>query len=61
MADNLKDEDKRQEMASDMTLRDYFAVQAMHGDQSNLNRISNPINIANRAYAIADAMLKARG
>ncbi|EPB6469361.1 hypothetical protein ACQUW4_004045 [Cronobacter dublinensis] len=51
---------KRQEMASDMTLRDFFAVQAMHGDQSNPDGISNPINIANRAYAIADAMLRAR-
>lgn len=51
---------KRQEMASDATLRDYFAIQAMHGNQSGENPISNPINIANHAYAIADAMLRAR-
>ncbi|EPL4123819.1 hypothetical protein MWS69_002634 [Citrobacter amalonaticus] len=60
MDDIYEVDSKRQEMAGDMTLRDYFALKAMHADQSNLNRISNPINIANRAYAIADAMLKAR-
>ena len=56
---------------NNMTLRDYFAAQALAGDldqgqhenTSSNNRISwwhNPSNIAQRAYAIADAMLEER-
>lgn len=46
-----------------MTLRDYFAGQAINGFVSTNNRLneSEPLNIAKRAYRIADAMLKARG
>ena len=42
---------KRPEMASDATLRDYFAAKAMQA------MISNP---SSAAYKFADAMLKAR-
>ena len=40
-----------------MTLRDYFAGQAMQG---LIARYSSPETIANVAYHMADAMLKAR-
>jgi len=48
-----------------MTLRDYFAAKAMQGIISSggdfLNaRYSSPETIANAAYHMADAMLKAR-
>lgn len=49
---------KRQEMANDATLRDYFAAKAMQAI------ISNPgmgdVNVAQMAYGIADTMLSAR-
>lgn len=49
---------KRQEMASDATLRDYFAAKAMQAI------ISNPsmgnVNVAQMAYGIADTMLSER-
>lgn len=51
---------KRQEMASDATLRDYFAAKAMQGVLSGADPLQSVVNIATRAYAIADAMLKAR-
>jgi hypothetical protein len=47
-----------------MTLRDYFAAQAMQGIVSVLNRGIRPTDmeaVCKDAYAIADAMLKARG
>lgn len=43
-----------------MTLRDYFAAKAMAGEMSSTEPLSVPENIASRAYAIADAMLKER-
>jgi hypothetical protein len=53
--------------AKGMTLRDYFAGQALAGgleqgveDDMNVNWWHDPSKIAKRAYAIADAMLKAR-
>ena len=42
-----------------MTLRDYFAAKAMQGICASGPDISNPV-IAAEAYALADAMLKAR-
>ena len=50
-----------------MTLRDYFAGQALAGgleqgieDDMNSGWWHDPSKLAKRAYAIADAMLKAR-
>ena len=50
-----------------MTLRDYFAGQALSGgleqgveNDMNLGWWHQPSKVAQRAYAIADAMLKAR-
>ena len=43
-----------------MTLRDYFAAKAMQGEMSGPGPLQGVENIAARAYAIADAMLKAR-
>lgn len=52
---------KRQELASDATIRDYFAVRVLAGTQSNigLNHWSHTQH-AEYAYKVADAMLKAR-
>lgn len=47
----------------DMTLRDYFAAKAMQGQINNPLKLGNDEAhrlIAERAYRIADAMLKAR-
>jgi hypothetical protein len=44
-----------------MTLRDYFAAQAMQSMNSREDYIDTPADvIALDAYALADAMLKAR-
>ena len=45
-----------------MTLRDYFAAKAMQGNIAGWpnDLLFNPEGIAEHAYAIADAMLKAR-
>lgn len=47
-----------------MTLRDYFAAQALQGIESSQGNsgffISTPEDIAARAYHLADAMLRAR-
>nr|WP_282557474.1 hypothetical protein [Providencia rettgeri] len=61
----------RLEMASDATIRDYFANAAMQGDlasqSAELGHFPNDIsdehlvNRANFYYRMADAMLKARG
>ena len=49
---------------SGMNLRDYFAAKAMQGDISSMQAHEDPASaahhIAARAYAVADAMLKAR-
>jgi hypothetical protein len=42
-----------------MTLRDYFAAKAMQGFQGEWV-YDNSDEIASKAYALADAMLKAR-
>ena len=44
---------------SGMTLRDYFAAKAMQGFQEQWV-YDNSDEIANKAYAMADAMMKAR-
>ena len=53
---------------SGMTLRDYFAGQAFAGgleqgveDDMHCSWWHDPTKIAKRAYAVADAMMKARG
>lgn len=43
-----------------MTLRDYFAAKAMHGDMVGGVHQSDFEFTAQRAYLMADAMLKAR-
>lgn len=53
------------ERHSGMTLRDYFAAQAVQGEVASLVLGEtllklNPSEIAETAYSIADAMLKAR-
>jgi hypothetical protein len=48
-----------QNHAMSMTLRDYFAAKAMQGFQEQWV-YDNSDEIANKAYAMADAMLKAR-
>lgn len=52
-------------MASDATIRDYFAAKAMNGILVNTERnefsFSKTGEIASKAYELADAMLKARG
>jgi hypothetical protein len=46
---------------SGMTLRDYFAAKAMEGLIQSPDQVSEPfIGIAQSAYLMADAMLKAR-
>jgi hypothetical protein len=57
----------QQIVAKGMTLRDYFAAQALAGgleqgveDDMNINYWHDPHKLAKRAYAIADAMLEAR-
>ena len=48
-----------------MDLRDYFAAQALQGDISRYENKDNPEywtveTVAQRAYAMADAMMEAR-
>ena len=52
---------KREEMASDATIRDYFAAKAMQGELASGGASKHLDSIASRSYAIADAMLRARG
>ncbi len=58
---------KRQELASDATIRDYFAAKALQGflagsmaDGTPLGDRGDVDNITLTAYVIADSMLKAR-
>lgn len=44
-----------------MTLRDYLAAKAMQGDLASGGAPKHLDSIASRSYAIADAMLRARG
>lgn len=55
----------RVEMASDATIRDYFAARAMNGLLANhqstpLGVSFKPDSLAGVAYRMADAMLRAR-
>lgn len=61
MGDAYDGDSKRRELASDATIRDYFAVSTLIGAQSNpeLNHWKVE-NHAKYAYEMADAMLKAR-
>ncbi len=43
-----------------MTLRDYFAAKAMQGLMADSRICAKPEEFAQRSYAMADAMLKAR-
>lgn len=43
-----------------MTLRDYFAAMAVHGQAAGIHYNELP-RLAESAYRLADAMLKARG
>jgi hypothetical protein len=52
---------KEHEMISAITLRDYFAAQAMQALISRETRLSqDPMIYTGAAYDFADAMLKAR-
>lgn len=44
-----------------MTMRDYFAAKAMQGELASGGASNHLDSIASRSYAIADAMLRARG
>ena len=46
---------------SGMTLRDWFAGQALAGILANPARLDNLVNTTEGAYTIADAMIKSRG
>ncbi|HHK9512412.1 TPA: hypothetical protein ACQZHH_003695 [Morganella morganii] len=55
----------RAEMASDATIRDYFAAKAMQGILSNNSMIDTATEsifewVTKNAYQLADAMLRAR-
>ena len=55
---------ERPRLVMGMTLRDYFAAKAMQGLMSRVWEINDANELflvwANSAYAVADAMLKAR-
>lgn len=59
MDDFFEVDGKRQEMASDATIRDFFAAKAMASASLALDKGEQEL-IANAAYMMADAMLKAR-
>ena len=44
-----------------MTLRDYFAASAMHGQIGNQTRREDLADLAERSYLAADALLAERG
>lgn len=44
-----------------MTLRDWFAGQALNGLLSDASSFGDPKSFSDSAYLYADAMLKARG
>jgi hypothetical protein len=49
------------QMTQGMTLRDYFAAKAMQGLSQNIDwNVQTTGGVAGVAYALADAMLKAR-
>jgi hypothetical protein len=56
-----KREAKRNPFASEMSMRDYFAAKAMQSMNGRPDYADTPADvIALDAYALADAMLKAR-
>ena len=55
------DDPRNQILGGGMSLRDYFAARAVQGMCAHLDTWGKDINgIAKEAYAVADAMLKAR-
>ena len=64
VADTIHTDGQVQFGFNGMTLRDYFAAKAMQGDIASMEAHNDPQDaahhIAKRAYAVADAMLKAR-
>lgn len=56
------DDDKKEESqaADAMTLRDYFAAQALIALMDKRDRAEPDFKTANNAYAMADAMLRER-
>ena len=48
-------------MSHGMSLRDYFAAKALQGMIAEPSLKATPEEFAQKAYMIADAMLKARG
>lgn len=46
--------------SDDMTLRDYFAAKFMQGVCANPDKLYDDETLAKEAYAMADAMLRAR-
>ena len=48
-------------MSHGMSLRDYFAAKALQGMIAKPSLKATPEEFAQKAYMIADAMLKARG
>lgn len=44
----------------DMTMRDYFAIEALNARISAMSGLYDPIYVAEQAYELADAMLKVR-
>ncbi len=65
MTDEYEHASIRVEMASDATIRDYFAAKAMQGILSNNSMIDTATEstfewVTKNAYQLADAMLRAR-
>ncbi|OMT68750.1 hypothetical protein AQ764_14325 [Burkholderia pseudomallei] len=57
-----RDKIEMERLASGMSLRDYFAAKAMQGICAHPNAWGLTVpQIAERAYLLADAMLRARG
>ena len=56
-------EEKRNPLASKMSLRDHFAAKAMQGLLAGITptTVWSHDEVAETAYNVADAMLKARG
>lgn len=59
--ERLLEANAREEKASDLTVRDYFAAKALQGMMSNKMYGEHLMNaLAKTSYVLADAMLKAR-
>jgi hypothetical protein len=53
-------EEKRNPLASKMSLRDHFAAKAMQGVLAGKPHTGNMMTIAKECYMMAEAMLRAR-